>query len=63
MIIFSDHVENPSPEKSSTVLSRVLFLWFDKTVWNGLRRTINASDLWDLNPADRYMKSLFTKFQ
>ena len=47
------HVEKPSPEKTSTLLSTHLFLWFDKTVWKGLRRTITLEDLWDLNPSDR----------
>ena len=51
--LFSAQVERPSPEKTSTVLSTHLFLWFDKTVWKGLRRTINVEDLWDLNPSDR----------
>ncbi len=48
-----DQTQNPSPELTSTPASRILFLWFDKTVWKGLRKTISAVDLWDLNTKDR----------
>ena len=45
---------NPSPEKLSSFLSQMLFLWFDPTVWRARKRTVTLDDLWDLNREDRY---------
>ena len=45
---------NPSPEKLSSFLSQMLFLWFDPTVWKARKRTVTLDDLWDLNREDRY---------
>ena len=52
--MFLDHSENPSPEWTVTLMSRVWFFWFDKIIWKGLRTTIENKDLWDLNSTDRY---------
>ena len=52
--LLADHSDNPSPEKTATAISTALFLWFDKIIWKGLRKTIETKDLWDLNLGDRY---------
>ena len=59
---FSVQTLNHSPELKSSFISRLLFSWFDKTVWNGRTKTIDFSDLWDLNPDDRLANNINFKF-
>jgi len=51
--VSTDQALNRSPELTASFISRLLFAWFDKTVWRGRSKTIDESDVWDLNPEDR----------
>jgi hypothetical protein len=53
--LISEQNFNRSPELGSSFINRLLFVWFDKTIWNGRKKTIEQSDLWDLNPEDRFV--------
>ncbi|XP_076819730.1 multidrug resistance-associated protein 1-like isoform X2 [Clavelina lepadiformis] len=44
---------NPCPEPSSSFLSRIMFEWFSRMVWNGYKRPLVQDDLWDLNREDK----------
>jgi hypothetical protein len=53
----SDQPRKNSPELTASFLSRLIFAWFDKTVWRGRSKTIDESDLWDLNPGANVIKT------
>jgi len=53
--LISEQNFNRSPELGSSFINRLLFVWYDKTIWNGRKKTIEQSDLWDLNPEDRFV--------
>lgn len=42
--------KNPSPELSASFVNRVLFLWFDKLVWKGFWKPLEAPDMYDVMP-------------
>ncbi|CAL8118382.1 unnamed protein product [Orchesella dallaii] len=45
--------QNPCPEIYSSYLSRQLFSWFSTLTWQGYKKPLEYSDLWDLNPGDK----------
>ena len=47
-----DEGTNPSPEKSATFPSKLLFNWFNTLVWAGYKKSLGEDDLADLNPRD-----------
>lgn len=61
-----DHIPkvNPSEEKRSSFLRKVLFLWFDSMTWRGFRKPLEAEDMWDINPEDNSseMVPIFDKY-
>ncbi|EAT43549.1 AAEL005026-PA [Aedes aegypti] len=44
--------KNPNPESSSSFLSRLLFLTYDRLLWTGFRKQLTMDDMYDLNPED-----------
>ena len=53
MYNYPDQARNTSPEYSSSFFTRIFYGWFDPLVWKARTKTIDADDLWDLNPEDR----------
>ena len=48
----TEQEENPSPEKSATFPSKLLFNWFNSLVWLGYKKSLTEDDLSDLNTRD-----------
>lgn len=44
---------NPTPEPFVGFVQSILFTWFDRFAWTGYRRSLEAEDMWDINPSDR----------
>lgn len=40
--------KNQSPELTASFLRKIFFQWYDGFMWQGLRTTIDADDVWDL---------------
>ncbi|XP_065205454.1 multidrug resistance-associated protein 1-like [Planococcus citri] len=41
--------ENACPENGSSVLSQLLFAWFDPLTWKGYKKPLENEDLWSIN--------------
>lgn len=41
---------NLSPEVTSSYLRQILYQWFDHTIYNGWKRPLTESDIYDINP-------------
>ncbi|KAL5019777.1 hypothetical protein ScPMuIL_002669 [Solemya velum] len=46
--------KKPSPEMSASFLSRVLFWWLNGLVLTGYRKSLEETDLWELNVRDQH---------
>lgn len=44
--------DSPCPELSAGFPSKLFFLWFDSFIWQGFKRPLENSDLWNMNPED-----------
>ncbi|XP_071455080.1 multidrug resistance-associated protein 1-like [Hetaerina americana] len=53
--------KNPSPGKGSSFLSHLLFSWYDSFSWKGFHKTLEANDLWTVDPEDS-TKEVVTDF-
>lgn len=42
-------IENPSPEASSSFVTKIFYLWFDKLTWKGFKRPLTEQDIYNLN--------------
>lgn len=42
-------IENPSPELSSSFVTKIFYLWFDKLTWKGFKRPLTENDIYNLN--------------
>lgn len=42
----------PSPEPYAGFVKRIFFFWFDPFAWTGYRKSLESSDIWDINPDD-----------
>lgn len=62
--ICCDEKQNPCPEESSSFLSRLLFSWFDALAWQGFRKPLETTDLWDMKHEDtaKVVVPLFDKY-
>lgn len=55
--------QNACPEKDSSLLSKILFNWFDEFAWKGYRKQVlNYDDLWDLDD-DMQTAKVVRKFE
>ena len=43
----------PSKELTASVLSIATFSWVDPLLWKGYKKTLEISDVWNLNPEDK----------
>ena len=43
----------PSRELMASVISLASYAWVDPIVWRGYRKTLELSDVWDVNPEDK----------
>lgn len=41
--------QNPCPEHSSSFLSKMLYIWFDKFAWKGYKNPLKDEDVWGLD--------------
>ncbi|XP_055685130.1 multidrug resistance-associated protein 1 isoform X4 [Lutzomyia longipalpis] len=59
-----DKDEKPCPELSASFLSRMFFAWFDPLAWQGFRKPLENSDLWNMKPEDsaKEVMPLFAKY-
>lgn len=48
----SDKTDHPSPQPYAVFIKRILFIWFDPFTWRGYRKSLEDSDIWDINPDD-----------
>jgi hypothetical protein len=51
----------PCPEILASIPSKLLFSWFTGFAWTGVKRTLVATDLWDLSPTIR-SKNIVARF-
>ena len=51
---FSDQVDDLTPEKYASALSRLVFAWLDPLVVKGWKKQLGRSDLWSLQHDNKY---------
>eukprot|EP00095_Tigriopus_kingsejongensis_P007287 maker-scaffold313_size211302-snap-gene-0.9 protein:Tk07287 transcript:maker-scaffold313_size211302-snap-gene-0.9-mRNA-1 annotation:"multidrug resistance-associated protein 1 isoform x4" len=50
---FADQLENITPERYASHISRMLFGWVDPLTWKGWKTTLDKSELWALKDTNR----------
>lgn len=52
-MIFSDQVDNVTPEKYASTLSRIVFSWMDSLAYKGWKTKLDPEMLWALEMQNR----------
>jgi len=56
-----DQLDDLTPEKYSSALSRLVFAWLDPLVAKGWKKQLDRSDLWSLQQENRWKKKRMKK--
>lgn len=46
----SSQSAKPSPELTSSFLSKIFYVWLEPTMWKGFRKPLTTDDMYDLKP-------------
>ena len=50
---FPDQMDDLTPEKYSSALSKLVFAWLDPLIFKGWKKQLDRSDLWSLRQENR----------